>query len=170
MKYPDPNRWPTLIAVMLCVCVFAWLVAGCASLPLKDQAVSTYQASASILQNVQQAERAICNPTIAAPAPSTPGAGAAAEAAQLTTERHRAFVTALSKAAGLGVTAGDALKAWKAGDPVPKSFEDYVAAVKAVLTEASALAPAQAGVQKVTSQLQQMIDDLAKVRADLTKT
>ena len=123
------------------------LLNACASVPLKERAVSTYQASASILQNVQTAERAICNPTITAPAPITACVGAAAEAAGLTTERHRTFAVALSKAAGLGIPAGDALKAWQAGQPVPKSFDDYVAAVKAILTEAAALTPAQAGVR-----------------------
>jgi hypothetical protein len=98
-------------AAVVALAVAASLSASCASVPLKQKAVLTVQASQAALGIVDDAE-------MAAYALQAPG---------LTADRHRAFSRALSDAYAVQIKLATALQAWRAGEPVPASLDALLA-------------------------------------------
>ncbi len=109
----------------LIVFVVALSLSGCASLPLKQQAVVSLQASETALESSHDAERALCSPTANPTTAITHCDGAAAATIGLTDARHQALARLYSKAFAIEDQAQAALKAWRAGDPKPSSLAEY---------------------------------------------
>jgi hypothetical protein len=147
---------------MLGVFLFVLLTSGCASLPVKERAVQTLNATQTTLANVQDTERRLCNANAYAAAPSAPikaCAGPLADATMLTTERHQRIAAALSKAFDAQIKASVVLRAWKAGDPPPATLPDILDALEAVAGVVKELAP--------NSELFRELDTILQARRDL---
>jgi hypothetical protein len=123
------------VVTMLGVFLFVILASGCASLPVKERAVQTLNATQNTLGQIQDTERRLCNAAEYAVSPSTPikaCAGPLADATMLTTERHQRIAAALSKAFDAQIKAAVVLRAWRAGDPVPSTLPDILDALASV--------------------------------------
>jgi hypothetical protein len=108
--------------VIASVCLFA---ISCASLPIKQQAVVSLQASELALESSHNLERSLCAPSANQAEAITTCNGPNAVTLGLTTERHQQLAAIYSKAFATEVLAANSLKAWKAGDPKPSSLLDY---------------------------------------------
>lgn len=147
----------------------AWLLlgvlgsaVGCASLPVKQRAVNSLQASELALEAAWDAERAICSPAATPTTPLTQCDGAVAAAVGLTFAQHQAIDRQFSTAFGGIDTAQTALKAWRAGDPVPTTLLNYQTALHDVLTAVAAILPKTAAP---VTKVQQAIDEAAQIAA-----
>lgn len=141
------------------------LLAGACSLPLKQKAVLSLQASETALEGAHDAERGIC---FAAPATEagTHCTSPLAAAVGLTDERHQRAAVLFSDAFGYEIQAAAVLQAWRAGDPPPASFADYQRATAQILALAQQLIPAdQAQAKNFVAKIQAAVDAAAQVGA-----
>ncbi len=139
------KRTILLIAALLALTVGP---VGCASIPAREKAVVSLQAVQVALGKVQDAEREICNTslyrsldvteqwTVAIPVCAGPNA----EAAKLTTEKHKEISSVLAKAFALNQRAANALLVWKPGSPEPVEVTQLMGQAKSFLSIATALA------------------------------
>ena len=130
---------------------------GCASLPLKQQAVTGLQASELALESAHDLERSLC---FNSPATESGGhcTNPMAAALKLTDAAHQKIASAFSDAFAVEIKAATALKVWQAGQPAPTDVTTYQADVTAVLGLVQQLDTKAAGV---ISQTQQAVDSLA---------
>jgi len=159
MKRLTPISW-MLITGMIAALLIAFV--SCASLPVKERAVRTLSTAESLLGQVQDTERRLCNAPAYAAAPQAPiteCVGPLAEGLLLTTTRHQRIATALSRAFDAQIKASVVLRAWRAGDPVPASLPDMFAAVIDVAGVVKELSP--------NSDITKIIETLIQVRSDL---
>jgi hypothetical protein len=125
------------------ICLVIGLSAGCASTPVKQQAVVSLAASEQALEAAHDMERALCNPTADKTKPVTE---CVANAIGLTTAIHQQVAVVFSKAFSTEILAANALRAWKSGEPAPASLADYqrdlleiVAVIRRLLPQATDL-------------------------------
>jgi hypothetical protein len=135
---------------------------ACASLPVKERAVQTLNATQNTLANIQDTERRLCNAAEYDASPTTPikaCAGPLADATMLTTERHQRIAAALSKAFDAQIKASVVLRSWRAGDPVPATLPDIMDALETVTEVVRELAP--------NSDLFRELDTILQARREL---
>jgi hypothetical protein len=120
------------------------LASACASLPLKQRGVTGLQVTHVALSNAQDFERQ------AYAAQTIPG---------LTAEKHQAIARIFSKAFDDETTAGAALRAWQAGQPVPTSLAALQADADQALAAVGQIVP-QAG--ELTAKIQAFADAVFK--------
>lgn len=117
------RRVPSTLAAALVL-----LVAGCASVPLKQKVSATHQTLHQALVSADDLERALCAPDPAAvnhcTSPSAPSIG-------LTDAVHQDISRKFVKAYENDLRLSAALIAWKAGDPAPKDLVTLVADAQA---------------------------------------
>lgn len=118
---------------------------ACASLPVKQKAVTSLQVTHVALSNAQDFERQ------AYAAQTIPG---------LTQARHQQFAGIFSKAFQDEITAGAALRAWKAGDPAPQSLAQLQADADQALAVVGQLVPQ---ASDLTSKIQAVADAVLQV-------
>lgn len=140
--------------------------AGCASLPVKQQATEKLVATERLLATAQDTERALCSPTADKSKPITHCDGSVAATVGLTDARHQATASAFAIAFTAQVKAATALRAWKAGDPPPTDVATLSADITAALTLAKQLSGSP-DVQKIATTLQQAIDTVTAVLSSL---
>ena len=148
----------------------ALTLSGCASLPAKEKAVESLQATEVALGAAQDAERALCNPTAAASAPTAPivdCTGGASTAIGLTNARHQQIATALVKAFDAQAKAAVALRAWKAGDPVPTTVTDISTDAAAALAVVRQLLTTNPQVTDIIAKLQAVMNAVALISGQL---
>lgn len=139
---------------LVSVLVLAVTLAGCASVPLKQQISRSHQVAHQALVAVDEAERALC-----APIPATPNVcgSAVAAALGLTDAKHQAISRTLARAFDHDAKAGVAVIAWRAGDPVPADLRTLlqdaqdVVAVATTITDNALVTRAQALVARVAA-------------------
>ncbi len=135
-------------------------VTACASLPLKQKAVVSLQASETALEASHDAERLLCSPTSNQALPIKTCDGPTAASIGLTTAKHQELARIFSKAFDTEIKAATVLKAWRAGDPPPASVTEYQRDVNAVLILVSHMIP---NAHSVISKAQQAVDTAAAV-------
>jgi hypothetical protein len=121
------------------------LFVACASVPLKQQISADHQGLRQALTLVDDTERGLCMPDAAAPNHCT-----AKDAATLglTDARHQALSRVLADAYDLSAKVGQALIAWRAGDPIPSDLLTLLADAQEAVTQISAFAPGSQLMQK----------------------
>jgi len=107
------------------VLTLALFSGACASLPAKQKAVVSLQASELALEGAHETERNLCSPTADKTQPITHCEGVTAATLQLTDARHQQLATLFSRAFEAEGKAAQALKAWQAGEPAPASLAEY---------------------------------------------
>lgn len=152
------------IGLLLAGALGAGVLSACASLPVKQQAVVSLQASETALEAAHDAERLLCSPTADQTAPIRHCDGAQAIAIGLTDARHQAIARVFAIAFDTQIKAATALKAWRAGDPAPSSVADYQRDLTDVLTLIQQLVPQAVGV---ATQAQDAVNKAAAVAAIL---
>ena len=149
----------TLLAAALVGLVVGFAaVNGCASLPLKQKAVVSLQASETALEAAHDAERALCSPTADQTKAITHCDGTQAVAIGLTDARHHDLAVLFVKAFGIEIDAATALKAWKAGDPAPSSVAEYQQVIDQILALVKQIVPA---TDAIATKVQQAVDQAA---------
>jgi hypothetical protein len=150
-----------LLSLVLCVS----LVSACASLPLKQKAVTSLQASEVALEAAHDLERGLC---FISPATESGGHCTSPVAASvgLTDERHQQLAALFAKAFEVEIKAATVLQAWQSGDPAPASIAEYQADITAILNVARQLL-ASTNAQHVIDKAQQAVDAAAVVAAVL---
>ena len=104
------------------------LVASCATMSPRAQAVQTHQGIQTLLASVDDAERVLCFGSTALPPAPSRCTTDAARAAGLTDARHQAISRALVKAFSGQVVVGMAISVWQPGQPLDMSQVDAAAA------------------------------------------
>jgi hypothetical protein len=134
--------YPLYFALVLCT---ALLFVSCASVGRKERAVHSYQTIHAAIASVQDIERAACIPATDA----TKCTSALAPKFGLTDAKHVEINKALSDAFALEIKVGDALKAWKAGDPPPTDLAALSAVASQILKIAEGFAPADSDARRI---------------------
>jgi len=138
---------------------------ACASVPVKQKAVTTLQANETALGQAQDIERRLCDPAKAAltpPVAITACTGPTAATIGLTDARHQQFARALSTAFDLQIKAGAALQSWKAGEPPPATLLELKADIDATLVVVRQLTTgANENVQILLGKIQAALDSVA---------
>lgn len=111
-----------LIVAFLIVAV----IAACAFRSAKQQAVVIYAAADAALSQLQDSERAIYA------AKTFPG---------LTPAVHATISDGFDRAFGLQIKAGQALKLWESGQPIPQDITDYFDEADRVIADLQKLLP-----------------------------
>lgn len=145
-----------------CFVLIAALTIGCASLPLKQRAVVSLQASETALEAAHDAERLLCSPTADQTKAITRCDGARAAAIGLTDAKHQALARAFSIAFDMEIRAANALIAWHAGEPPPSSLADYQTTLKEILAVIGTTIPS---TETTVEKIQQAIDEAVKIAA-----
>ena len=142
-----------------CSVLLLLLLAGCASLPLKQQAVVSLQASETALEAAHDLERGFCFVT-----PATEAGGHCtnplAATLHLTDATHQRLADLFSRAFALEIKAAIALKAWRAGEPAPTDVAGYQKDISDILAVVKTLAP---GAAPIVAKAQAAVDEAAKV-------
>lgn len=144
---------------LLAATALAALVAACASIPLKQRAVSVVQASETTLEAAHDLERSLC---FVAPATERGNhcTNQAAATVHLTDAAHVALASAFEVAFTAQDKAFTALEAWHSGDPAPASVKDYQADLTAILALVKQLAP---GAGSLVGKVQSAVDEGASI-------
>lgn len=141
---------------ILVLCV---LLSACASLPVKQQAVVSLQASETALVGAHDIERSLCFVS-----PSTESGGHCtnpqAAAVKLTDATHQKLAGIFAKAFAGEIQAAIALKGWQAGAPPPTDLAGYQFDIQQALATAKLLDPAAAAL---IAQIQSAVDSAAAV-------
>lgn len=117
----------------------AFALSACASVPVKQRAVTSLQASETALASAHDLEMGLC---YAKPADLGSHCTApAAAAAGLTDQRHVALEHAFELAFDAESKAALVLLTWKAGDPPPATLSEYQSIIQTILTLAQQLLP-----------------------------
>lgn len=125
----------SLIAIML--------AASCASVPAKQRAVLANQSAGQVVWTLQDTERRLCNQASFDKDPNVPiteCAGPMADAAKLTTDKHREFAKTLSQVYALRLKVDTALLLWQPGQPPPSELQSLQGQAEALLAIARSLA------------------------------
>lgn len=117
----------------LTVCILSASIA-CASVPLKQRAVTSLAASEMALEAAHDAERSICAPTADQSKPITKCDGPIAARLGLTDRRHQDLAQAFSRAFAAEALAAMTLRQWRAGDPAPTTLAEYQKIVNEILS------------------------------------
>jgi hypothetical protein len=135
------------------------LVSACASLPLKQQAVVSLQASETALEGAHDIERSLCFVS-----PSTEQGGHCtnpqAATVKLTDATHQKLAGIFAQAFAAEIKGAMALQALQAGQPAPADVASYQADIQAILVEAKTLDPA---ASSFIGQIQSAVDSGAAV-------
>lgn len=149
----------------LLLCLLLGATVSCASIPVKQRAVTTLQANETALGQAQDIERRLCDPAKAAITPLVPitaCTGPTATSIGLTDARHQQFARALSTAFDLQIKAAAALQAWKAGDPAPATLLELKTDIDATLVVVRQLTTgANENVQILLGKIQAALDSVA---------
>ena len=137
---------------------------ACASLPAKQTAVVTLQASETALEAAHNSERALCNPAADKTKAVTHCEGPAAAQLGLTDDRHVQLAKAFSKAFDTEIKAATVLKALPANGTAPASLAEYQADLNAILALVSGIFPS---TSETVAKVQEAINEAAKVAAIL---
>jgi hypothetical protein len=123
----------------LCMALFA----ACASLPVKQRAVLSLQASESALASAQDFERALCFnlPAVESGEQCT---NPLAVSVGITDERHQNIAELFDQAYGIEKRADSALRAWTTGTAAPPTLATYVMELNQLLQIAKVLDPGAA--------------------------
>jgi len=133
--------------MMRLILVLALVVStACASLPAKQRAVVSLQASELALEAAHDAERAAFLSHV-------PG---------LTVSVHQRIAGAFVVAFDAQITAATALKAWRAGEPAPVSVAEYRHDLTDIMTLVSQVLPS---THATVTHAQQAIEEATKVAA-----
>ncbi len=163
---PDSSRTLSITGqvpkVLLALALVGSFTAGCASLPVKQRAVVSLQASETALEAAHDAERLLCSPTADQTKAITHCDGAQAAAIGLTDDVHRRLARLFSIAFDAQEKAALVLKTWRAGDPAPASFADYRRVASEILGLVGEIVPKE---QDAVAKAQQAVDEAAKVAA-----
>lgn len=133
------KRQPTIAVVLLAFLVMA--SSACASLPLKERATVSLNASEIALEGSHNAERRFCSPNADQTQTITHCDGLAASAIGLTDAKHQALARIYSRAFAAQIVAAQALLAWRAGDPAPVSLTQYQAVILEIIAEVTKIWP-----------------------------
>jgi hypothetical protein len=114
------------------------LLVACRSVPLKQQISADHQGVRQALTLLDDTERGLCAPDPAAPNHCT---SPTAATIGLTDARHQALSRTLADAYALDIKVGQALIAWRAGDPVPPDLLTLLADAQQAVSQISAFAP-----------------------------
>lgn len=107
-------------------------LAACQSVPLKQRVSTTHQIARSAVVEADDAERRLCQP---APSPaSNHCTNPVAASVGLTDAKHQELSRKFAEVYRLDIAAGNAIVTWRAGDPVPTSVQDFLAAAHDLLT------------------------------------
>jgi hypothetical protein len=136
---------------------------ACASLPLKQQAVQSLQGSETALEAAHNIERSLC---FNLPATETGNhcTNPLAATVKLTDAQHQKLAQYFSNAFDVEIKAATALKAWKAGQPIPTDVAGYQTDLTAILTLAKTLDP---GASTLVAKSQDAVDKAAAVAKSL---
>lgn len=107
------------------VILIALGLSACASLPLKQRAVVSLQASETALEASHNAERTLCSPTADPTKAITHCDGSTAAVIGLTDAVHQDLARKFAAAFDVQIVAATAVQTWRAGEPPPKSVADY---------------------------------------------
>jgi hypothetical protein len=140
------TKLSSIFAALLVVATMA----ACAHLGAKQKAVNGLRSTHLALSAAQDFERSAYN------AKSIPG---------LTAQRHADISRAFSKAFANELVAGQALKAWRAGEPAPQSLVQLQKDVDDALVVAKAAVPSGG---PLLDKVQAVFDEIARVAAALT--
>ena len=158
MEGTGDGSLPRVLPMIAALVLGASLLAGCASVPVKQHVSAKHQTVHQALVILDDAERALCQPK---PAPlSNECASPTAAAIGLTNAKHQEFSRKLAAAFALDAKVGAAVIAWRAGDPVPADlstlFRDAqdIAAVANTITDN----PLVDKAQTLIARLLQLID------------
>lgn len=145
------------------IVLVALLSFGCASLPAKQKAVVSLQASETALEGAHNLERSLCFVT-----PATEAGGHCtnpqAASVKLTDATHQKLATFFAQAFAVEIKAAVALKAWQAGAPAPSDVTTYRATIQQILDTAKTLDP---GAASFIQQVQASVDATAAVLTSL---
>jgi hypothetical protein len=146
---------------------FVVILTACAHLPWKERAVRTLQATHIAISNAQDFENNAYNarliPSLSAPASASFRAKCPADhqlAANPT--NHNVINCLFSVAFGDEVKAGNALRAWRAGDPPPASLAELNRDADDILGLVKSVAPQSTDF---VSKAQAILDEVLKVVA-----
>jgi hypothetical protein len=137
-------------------------IVACASLPLKQKAVISLQASEMALEASHDLERSLCSPTADQTQPIRHCDGPQAATLGLTDARHSALAVKFSKAFDLEIQAATALKLWRSGEPAPADFAGYRQVINEILTDVLQFLPKS---QPIVEKAQAAVDEAGHVAA-----
>lgn len=145
--------------LMISVSCVAVLLA--CSLPLKQRATISLQASEAALESAHDIERGLCfiNPRAES---GTHCTNAIAATVGLTDARHQQAAVYFSKAFADEIIAANILLAYRAGDPPPNSVATYQKDISDLLTLARELIP-NTKAQDFLTKAQLAVDEATKV-------
>lgn len=142
--------------------VLAALVSACASLPVKQKAVVSLQASEMALEASHDAERALCSPNADKTKPIQHCDGSIALKIGLTDAKHKEIAGLYVTAFDAQLKAATALKAWRAGDPYPTTVAEYQHGASDILILVAQVFPKS---QATVTKAQQAVNEAAKIAA-----
>lgn len=157
------NRWRRAIAIGAVVGL-----AACASVPVKEKATLTLQASEVALANAQDAERSLCDASATAAVAVTHCTNPAAAAVGLTDAKHQEAARAFAKAFTAQAQSATALLAWRAGEPAPMTLTEYASDARDVLAVVRTLTGNNATAKTIADQIQAVLDGIERVNAAIT--
>ena len=139
------------------------LSSACVSLPLKQKAVISLQASETALEGAHDLERSLC---FVSPATESGGHCTNPQAAvvKLTDATHQKLASIFAQAFAAEIKGATALKAWQAGTPAPSDVMSYQKDIQAILDTAKKLDPA---ANNFIAQIQSAVDAGAAVLVSL---
>jgi len=145
---------------ILFVVALLTLVTACASLPAKQNATISLQASEVALESAHDAERLLCSPTADPSAAITHCDGSGAAALGLTDAKHQQLARLFSTAFGAEIAAANALTIWRAGDPPPSTVAEYQRDLDDILAAVKLTFPS---TQVAVTKTQTAVDEAAKI-------
>jgi hypothetical protein len=145
--------------IVLTLCLAGSL--ACASVPVKQQAVMSLQASETALETAHDMERSLCFTT---PPIETGGHCTNPLAPQLglTDTVHQQLAKLFSRAFEYEGKAALVLQTWRAGDPVPTSVSGYQKDITDILALANTLLPGPQ-TQAFLAKTKEAVDAGAKI-------
>jgi hypothetical protein len=114
------------------------LLVGCQSVPIKQAISADHQGLRQALTLADDTERGLCAPDATAPNHCT---SPSAVTIGLTDARHQSLSRVFADAYALDIKVGQALIAWRAGDPVPSDLLTLLADAQQAVTQIGAFAP-----------------------------
>ncbi len=116
---------------------------SCASVPLKQKAVTTHQAMHLALVEVDDLERDLCAPE---PTRTNHCTAASATLIGLTDAKHQRISNQIAAAYKVDIDLSTALITWRSGEPAPKEIDQMLMAAQETLTAIEPLTGKGAGL------------------------
>ncbi len=154
--------YPIYFSFVLCSALLAFT---CASVGPKEKAFHTYQTIHGAISTAQDIERVACIPSAA---DATKCTSKLAPTFGLTDAKHVEFNRLLGDALRLEEKVGIALKAWKAGDPVPTDVQALTKIAQQVLALAETLLPTDSDARRLVANAKDLVTAVQQI-ADALK-